>query len=128
MSLKVFGASAFRMAQERGFQLAEVAEVAVRQLTGWEVVTPAQMGVVTFRCVPPGMGAQACDRHNRHLVRKMIEDGRAMISSTVLRGQTVLRMCPINPRASEDDVRQTVRRLAEMSTELLASGVAQTKH
>lgn len=121
MSFQVFGASGFRVALERGFRLAEVAEDAVRDLTGWMVVTPAQLGVVTFRCVPTGLGAEACDRHNRQLVKSMMEDGWAMISSTVLRGRTVLRMCTINPRASEDDVRQTVRRLAELSRAILAS-------
>jgi aromatic-L-amino-acid decarboxylase len=41
----------------------------------------------------------------------MIADGFAMLSSTALRGQTVLRMCTINPRATEADVRETIRRL-----------------
>jgi aromatic-L-amino-acid decarboxylase len=34
-----------------------------------------------------------------------------MISSTVLRGRTVLRMCTINPRAMAEDVRETIQRL-----------------
>jgi hypothetical protein len=44
-------------------------------------------------------------------VGELIADGYAMISSTVLRGQTALRMCPINPRTTQADIRETLRRL-----------------
>lgn len=121
MSLKVFGGEAFRRALDRGFELAEIAERAVRDLSDWEIVTPAQMGVVTFRCAPPGMSPEEHNYLNRALVESMMADGWAMISSTVLRGQTVLRMCPINPRATDDDILETVRRLAAMGREFLVS-------
>jgi len=49
----------------------------------------------------------------------MIADGFAMVSSTVLRGQTVLRMCTINPRTIEADVRETIKRLDDISKRLL---------
>ncbi len=120
MSLKVFGGAGFRAALNRGFELAEVAEAAVREQPGWQVVTPAQMGVVTFRCAPPGLSEEATDHLNRALVGEMMADGFAMISSTVLRGRTVLRMCPINPRTSDEEVRATVRRLATQGEDLLA--------
>ena len=49
LSLRVFGLDAFREAIDHGIALAEHAESAVRDRAGWEVVTPAQLGVVTFR-------------------------------------------------------------------------------
>jgi glutamate/tyrosine decarboxylase-like PLP-dependent enzyme len=111
MSLKVFGRSEFEAALNRGFELAEAAEAALRGTPDWEVVTPAQMGMLTFRCVPHGLPEEALNRLNRGLVDAMIQDGFAMLNSTVLRGATVLRMCTINPRATEVDVRETIRRL-----------------
>jgi aromatic-L-amino-acid decarboxylase len=119
MSFKVFGQSDFQEAVNRGFTMAEVAEAAVRQLSNWEVVTPTQMGVVTFRCAPEGLPPEDLNRMNRELVDEMIADGFAMVSSTVLRGQTVLRMCTINPRTTEADVRETIKRLDDMSKRLL---------
>jgi aromatic-L-amino-acid decarboxylase len=119
MSLQVFGRSGFREALNRGFELAEIAEAAVRELSNWEVVTPAQMGIVTFRCIPEGLSPEKLNCLNRELVDEMIADGFAMISSTVLRGQTVLRMCTINPRTTEADVRETIKRLDDMSKRLL---------
>jgi glutamate/tyrosine decarboxylase-like PLP-dependent enzyme len=119
MSLQVFGRSGFQEAVNRGFELAEVAEAAVRELSNWEVVTPAQMGIVTFRCIPAGLSPEKLNWLNRELVEEMIADGLAMVSSTVLRERTVLRMCTINPRTGEADVRGTIQRLDAMSKRLL---------
>ncbi|TEU16247.1 MAG: aminotransferase class V-fold PLP-dependent enzyme [Anaerolineales bacterium] len=119
MSLQVFGRSGFQEAVNQGFEMAEVAETAVRELSNWEVVTPAQMGIMTFRCIPKDLSPEKVNWLNRELVEEMIADGFAMISSTVLRGQTVLRMCTINPRTTEADVRETINRLDDMSKGLL---------
>ncbi|MFN2242971.1 MAG: pyridoxal phosphate-dependent decarboxylase family protein [Anaerolineae bacterium] len=115
MSFQVFGRAGFEAAIRRGFELAEGAEAAVRGLSGWQVVTPAQMGVVTFRCVPQGMPAEQVDRLNRRLVDALIADGFAMVSSTVLRGQTVLRLCTINPRTTEDELLATLGKLDRLA-------------
>lgn len=119
LSLKAFGADAFAAAIEHGFTMAEVAERTVRALPGWEVVTPAQMGIVTFRCRPAGLDAAAADRLQRALVAALQADGSAFISSTVLRGRTVLRMCVINPRTTEADVEATIRRLDSLAQQIL---------
>ena len=119
MSLQVFGRSAFQEAVNHGFEMAEVAEAATRELSNWEVVTPAQMGVVTFRCIPEDLSPEELNCLNRELVEEMIADGFAMISSTILREQTVLRMCTINPRTAEADVRETIKRLDDISERLL---------
>ncbi len=118
MSIKVFGWSSFQAALNRGFELAEVGESVVRELSNWEVVTPAQMGIITFRYVSPDMTTDKLNGLNRKLVEEMIADGFAMVSSTVLKGQTVLRMCTINPRTAEADVRETIKRLDDLVRKL----------
>jgi glutamate/tyrosine decarboxylase-like PLP-dependent enzyme len=115
MSLKIFGGRAFADAMDRGFELAHVAEAAVRELPDWEVVTPAQMGVLTFRHAPPGLTDGERDHVNRELVAAMMADAYAMITSTVLRGRTVLRLCTINPRTTEADVQGTIERLGRLA-------------
>jgi glutamate/tyrosine decarboxylase-like PLP-dependent enzyme len=111
MSLKVFGRRAFEEAVACGFALAEAAEAALRDLPGWQVVTPARMGILTFRYAPASVSEDDLNRLNRALIDAMIADGFAMLSTTVLRGQTVLRMCTINPRTTPADVEGTIRRL-----------------
>src|SRR5262249_47998062 len=49
LSLTVFGLDAFRAAIARGIALAELAQATMLERGGWEIVTPAQLAVVTFR-------------------------------------------------------------------------------
>ncbi len=53
LSLRVFGLDAFRAAIARGIALAELAETILRERDGWEIVTPAQLAIVTFRRAGP---------------------------------------------------------------------------
>ncbi|HEX2094573.1 MAG TPA: aminotransferase class V-fold PLP-dependent enzyme [Longimicrobiaceae bacterium] len=118
MSLQVFGLRAFREAIGRGIRLAELAEGILREGPRWEVVTPAQLAVVTFRYVPPGATPEATDELNGRMVGEMLADGFALATSTVLRGRTVLRLCTINPRTTEPDIRETLRRLEAIGERL----------
>jgi glutamate/tyrosine decarboxylase-like PLP-dependent enzyme len=111
MSLKVFGAAAFRDAVARGFRLAALAEAKLREAGCWEIASPAQMAIVAFRYCVPGRTAEEIEAVNKRLVGDMIADGYAMLSSTTLRGQTALRLCTINPRTMDEEIAETVRRL-----------------
>ena len=111
MSLEHFGVAAFRTAIERGFTLAEFAESTLRARGGWELVTPAQMGIVTFR-------RSGNDEMQGRLVDALLADGYAMLSSTIVQGRPVLRLCPINPRTREDEIEGTIARLEVLATEI----------
>jgi glutamate/tyrosine decarboxylase-like PLP-dependent enzyme len=102
MSFQYFGTAAFRQAIERGFALAEFAERKLHAMPRWQLVTPAEMGIVTFR----RRGAPESWYHSLH--EAMLADGFALLSSTVLNGRTVLRLCCINPRTTETDIEQTL--------------------
>lgn len=120
-SLQVFGLRAFREAIEWGFELAEEAERRLRASGLWRVVTPAQLAMVSFEYAPEGVPAEAAARVNGQLVEAMFADGFAMLSSTLLRGKTVLRLCTINPRTTMQDIRLTVDRLELMAGRLQAA-------
>ena len=109
MSIKVFGWASFRAAIERGFVLAEFTEACLRGMEGWEIVTPAQMGIVCFRY------PRLSDADHLKLVQTMLEDGFGLITSTVLGTRTVLRTCTINPRTTEADIKATLDRLDEFA-------------
>jgi glutamate/tyrosine decarboxylase-like PLP-dependent enzyme len=118
LSIKTFGAAAFREAIHRGFDLAEFAENVLRQSGCWRIVTPATMGIVTFRYVAKGRSEIETNEIHRRMVEMMSEDGFAFANSTTLRGQTVMRLCTINPRTTEDDVRATIRQLEQFGHEI----------
>ena len=108
MSIRYFGLAAFRAAVEHGFELAEFAESEIRRMPGWDIVSPAQMGVVCFR-----YGGRD-EAFHLALVQKIIDDGYALITSTNLKGSSALRMCPINPRTTEADITQSLKRLNDL--------------
>ncbi|MCI0388818.1 MAG: aminotransferase class I/II-fold pyridoxal phosphate-dependent enzyme [Acidobacteria bacterium] len=118
LSIKTFGAAAFREAINRGFELAEFAENILLQSDCWRIVTPATMGIVTFRYVADGCSEDEINEIHRLMVEMMAEDGFAFANSTALRGQTVMRFCTINPRTTEEDVRATIEQLEQFGNEL----------
>jgi glutamate/tyrosine decarboxylase-like PLP-dependent enzyme len=108
LSLNIFGVEAFREAVEKGFRLAEYAEEVLRNHECFKIVTPAQMAIITFRYHVPGLSETDLDSVNEKIVDAMIARQFAMISTTRLKGHTVLRMCTINPRTTPDDISATI--------------------
>ncbi|MFN8169957.1 MAG: pyridoxal-dependent decarboxylase [Candidatus Nanopelagicales bacterium] len=106
LTLRTYGLDAIEDAVERGIALAELAERLVVG-AGLEVTTPASLGVVTFAV--PGLDDEA---HSR-VAADVTDEGYAAITSTVLRGRRVLRLCTINPRTTEGDLRGTVARIVD---------------
>jgi glutamate/tyrosine decarboxylase-like PLP-dependent enzyme len=114
MTLKVFGRTHVAEAVRRGFDLAERAEQMLRERAEWTIVTPAQMGIVTFRCVPEGWTEKEIDELNRRLAPALSEEGEIFLTKTTLDGRPVLRLCPINPRTTEEDLHETIDRLDDL--------------
>jgi glutamate/tyrosine decarboxylase-like PLP-dependent enzyme len=121
MSLKVFGVESFRQAVDWGLHLAKLAECSVRSLPHWEIVSPALMSVVNFRYTRPHtLLPEEEDEINKAIVEKLTEDGYAFVSTTMLKGRVVVRMCIINPRTTENDVSGTIARMNRYAAELCA--------
>ena len=106
LSLQVFGLDAFRAAIDRCLDNAERAQRAIEASDVLELVTPAQLGIVTFAPTEGDAGS---------LAERVVADGFTAPSSTVLRGRTVLRLCTINPRTTDEDVDRTVERIASLA-------------
>jgi len=111
MTLKVFGRKHVAAAVRRGFERAEQAEWMLRDRDEWAIVTSAQMGIVTFRCTPDGWSDDEIDALNHRLASAVSEEGEFFLTQTSLHGRPVLRLCPINPRTTEADLRETLDRL-----------------
>jgi len=120
MSLQYFGAKRFRDAVEYGVALAERTEEILQARDGWEVITPATLGILSFRYVPSGVSDEDANRINDGIVAGLIDDGFAMLSSTVLGDRTALRVCTINPATTEDDIVATIDKLEEIGARLVA--------
>ncbi|MCC7412477.1 MAG: aminotransferase class I/II-fold pyridoxal phosphate-dependent enzyme [Gammaproteobacteria bacterium] len=116
LSLQVFGTDAFRRAVEHGLAMACEAERLLRGRPGWEVVTPATLGVLTFRRVEAGLDATALDALNGRLAEAVTRSGFAFLSTTVVHGKRVIRICPIHPETVVSDLEQTFARLDTLAS------------
>ena len=54
----------------------------------------------------------------RTISRRMMEEGFAGMLTTQLKGRTVLRICPIHPETTEDDIRHTIQRMYQYARAL----------
>ena len=118
MSFKVFGLDAISRAIDAGFENAELAESLLREAGCWEIVTPAQMAIVTFRYKPVNGDEALANRVTHDLVGRLLEDGYAFASGTQLRDKTVMRICANNPRTTTDDLRKTIALMGRLAAEL----------
>jgi glutamate/tyrosine decarboxylase-like PLP-dependent enzyme len=114
MSVRYFGLAAFRQAIDRCFDLAEHAQRRIASHPELELVTPASLGVVTFRRHPAGVDDPAAlDRINAELAATTTADGRVFLSTGQVRGRIVLRLCVLNHSTSAE--------LVDLAIELVAN-------
>lgn len=106
LTLRAYGLPTIQQAIDRGIALAEYAERVITQHPELEVVTPAQLGIITFRAIDADASA------HRRSVAHLNASGFAAGSTTILRGETVFRLCIINPRTTQEDLEETINRLA----------------
>ena len=120
MTIQYFGLVKIREAIERGVQLAEFAEECLEASPNWEVVTRAQLAIVSFRYAAVSVSTEVADEICDRLFTELTADGHAALSSTILSGRPAMRFCTINPTTSKDDIVSTIDRLDEIATRLLS--------
>lgn len=111
LSLRAFGLPAFREAIESGFLQAEHAERVLRASPSWEIVTPAQMGIITFRYRHADLSPADLDAVTARAVDRMRLEGQALIMSTMLGKRPALRLCTIHPAGTLADVERSLAQL-----------------
>lgn len=119
MTFKTYGAARIREAIQSGIDQARTAEEILRSKPDvWEVVTPAQIGIITFALKDPTGKLATAEVHEQRAAA-LAKSGFAVVTSTKLKGQSVLRLCTLNPLTTKSDLEQTIDALADRA--LLAS-------
>lgn len=121
MSVKTFGLKAFRKAINYNIDLAERVEAELRQSTTWEVISPATLAIINFRYHPVGQKItdRKLDQINQKISAKVLASKEALLVTTMLQGQVVLRMCLINPRTTLEHVKSTLDLCEKFALELI---------
>lgn len=112
MSLKTFGLNSFRKAIQYNINLAEQTENMLRNSSNWEITSPATLAIINFRYNPIGqhLSEKELDRINQNISNKIVTSREALLVTTILQGQIVLRMCLINPRTTIKDIQDTLEK------------------
>jgi len=110
MSVKTFGVDAFKKAIQYNISLTEELEDILRKSHKWEVISPATLAVINFRYNPinEDLSETELDQLNQHISKKIIESRSAVLVTTILQDQIVLRMCLINPKTKMDDIQDSL--------------------
>jgi glutamate/tyrosine decarboxylase-like PLP-dependent enzyme len=120
LSLRTFGLDAFRRAVLHGLALAEHAQAVLNSRPHWQVVTPAQLAILTFRPCRPGLRESDVDALTRALAARTVEEGFGTVLSTDVDGRPVLRMCTIHPETTTAEITAIIDHLERLVLQLAA--------
>ncbi|KAF5856371.1 hypothetical protein ETB97_007473 [Aspergillus alliaceus] len=110
-SLQVLGMDKIGAMINRGFELAGLAERELRKLPGWVFLAPTSLAILNFRFAPDGVSEVDLNSINSRVSKLLISENVAYILTTCIGGVVGLRMCTINPRTTDDDIRRVARAL-----------------
>lgn len=112
LTLQTLGLDEIAAAIDRACAHAETVNRRIAAMAGWTRGAPASLGVATFRCAPDGLNDKATDALNAALAADMRAEGFAVVGEARLNGRRFLRLCALHPEATDDDLRDTLERLA----------------
>lgn len=121
MSIKTFGLQAFRKAISYNIELAEQTESLLRNSEKWEVISSANLAIINFRYHPLNLNLteKELDILNHKISEKVIESKEALLVTTILQNQVVIRMCLINPNTTLKHVKETLEQCEFFAKEIL---------
>jgi aromatic-L-amino-acid/L-tryptophan decarboxylase len=107
MGLKRHGRKAYAHQIERDVALARFLAEEVRGRGDFELLVEPVLSIVNFRYRPKGRALDdaALDALNRRIVNRLVGSGGFFLAPTVLAGRVSMRVCIVNFRTREDDLR-----------------------
>ena len=119
MSLRFFGLPAFRQAIDRCLDLALHAQSRIEAHPQLELMSPASLGIVTFRRRPAGEDDErVLERINADLADQIERGGELFISTGRIRGRYALRLCVLNHSTSQQEVDRALELAATLEVDL----------
>jgi len=118
MGLMRHGRSGYAAAIERDVALARHLSDEVDRRPQLERLAPTKLSIVNFRYVAAGMTPERLDAVNRQIVNRLVGSGSFFLAPTILKGRASLRVCIVNFRTTEDDLRFLLDEACRVGAEL----------
>jgi glutamate/tyrosine decarboxylase-like PLP-dependent enzyme len=121
MSIKTYGLETFKEAISYNIDLADKTEDILRKSKNWEIVSPATLAIINFRYNPLGLNLteKELDTLNQEISARVVASKEALLVTTVLQNQIVIRMCLINPKTTLTHIEDTLEQCNTFATEVL---------
>ena len=123
MSIKTYGLSAFKKAITYNIDLTDRTEDLLRNSKNWEIVSPATLAIINFRYNPidVDLTEKELDALNQEISSRVVSSKEALLVTTVLQNQIVIRMCLINPKTTINHIKDTLNQCNNFASEILLS-------
>jgi glutamate/tyrosine decarboxylase-like PLP-dependent enzyme len=123
MSVKTFGINAFKDAVQYSIELTEKLEDLLRNSPNWEIISPATLAVINYRYNPinRNLSEKQLNKLNEYISKEIVKSKEAVLVTTILQEQVVLRMCLINPRVTINHLRETINKCEDFAEDYLKS-------
>jgi aromatic-L-amino-acid decarboxylase len=121
MSIKTYGLETFKEAISYNIDLADKTEDILRKSKNWEIVSPATLAIINFRYNPLDLNLsdEKLDKLNQEISARVVASKEALLVTTVLQNQIVIRMCLINPKTTLDHIKETLNQCNKFATQVL---------
>ena len=113
--LRLHGVAAFREALDEKLDLAEVVAEALEADPNVEVCWRPQLSTVAFR-----LAGDADDERQAEFLRRINASKRVFLSTTLIHGRYVLRVCIVSHRTHRDRIDECIEIVAKAAAELAA--------
>ncbi len=122
MGLKRHGRRGYAAAVERDVRLARFLAEEVDREEDFERLSDPVLSIVNFRYRPRGRALPEGDLDglNRRIANRLVRSGSFLLAPTLIKGRASLRVCIVNFRTTEDDLRALLREAAGAGRELLS--------
>lgn len=121
MSIKTYGLDAFKQAISYNIDLADKTEDLLRESGNWEIVSLATLAIINFRYNPLKIKLTEAqlDKLNQEISVRVVASREALLVTTVLQNQVVIRMCLINPDTTLDHIKDTLNQCEKFAKQIL---------
>ncbi|WP_232698571.1 pyridoxal phosphate-dependent decarboxylase family protein [Brevibacillus daliensis] len=129
MSVNYFGMQAITEAIDRAMDLTLFAEELMKENPDFEILSPAQFGILCFRIHPKGMDhSSELETLNQEICNRVVAEGSYLIATTRLRGELALRICILGFRTGKEDVEGVVSSVVSNAKAILAESRVVADH